>query len=128
MRINARSDNLSGAAVGRTPLHKRRCLVPVSGYFEWRKADKVPFRFTLSDQPIYAFAGFWDAWNSPAVDWLQSHLDANDPQNLLSALTSAVLVGLLLALLASAALLLFLRLFAALRSKSTASASPPQHA
>jgi putative SOS response-associated peptidase YedK len=30
------------------------------------------FRFTLSDQPIYAFAGLWDAWKSPAGDWLQS--------------------------------------------------------
>jgi Na+/H+ antiporter NhaA len=52
------------------------------------------------------------------------HLDPNDPQNLLSALTSAVLVGLLLALLSSAALLLLLRLFAALRGKPATSTSP----
>jgi hypothetical protein len=51
-------------------------------------------------------------------------LDPNDPQNLLSALTSAVLVGLLLALLVSAALLLLLRLFAALRGKPAISGSP----
>jgi putative SOS response-associated peptidase YedK len=70
--FNARSDNLERSSLWRTPLHKRRCLVPVSGYFEWRKSDKVPFRFTLSDQPLYAFAGLWDAWKSPAGDWLQS--------------------------------------------------------
>jgi len=70
--FNARSDNLERSSLWRTPLHKRRCLVPVSGYIEWRKSDKVPFRFTLSDQPIYAFAGLWDAWKSPAGDWLQS--------------------------------------------------------
>ena len=54
------------------PLHKRRCLVPVSGYYEWRKADKVPFRFTLRDQPMYALAGLWDAWKNPTGEWLQS--------------------------------------------------------
>lgn len=70
--FNARSDNLERSSLWRTPFHKRRCLVPVSGFFEWRKSDKVPFRFTLSDQPIYAFAGLWDAWKSPAGDWLQS--------------------------------------------------------
>jgi putative SOS response-associated peptidase YedK len=70
--FNARSDNLERSSLWRTPLHKRRCLVPVSGYFEWRKSDKVRFRFTLSYQPIYAFAGLWDAWKSPAGDWLQS--------------------------------------------------------
>ena len=70
--FNARSDNLERSSLWRTPLHKRRCLVPVSGFYEFRKPDKVPFRFTLSDQPIYAFAGLWDAWKSPAGDWLQS--------------------------------------------------------
>jgi putative SOS response-associated peptidase YedK len=47
--------------------------VPVSGYYEWgRKPDKVPFRFTLRDEPLYALAGLWDAWKNPAGDWLQS--------------------------------------------------------
>jgi putative SOS response-associated peptidase YedK len=31
--FNARSDNLERSSLWRTPLHKRRCLVPVSGYF-----------------------------------------------------------------------------------------------
>lgn len=53
------------------------------------------------------------------------HLDPNDPQNLLSALTAAVLVGLLLALLSSAALLLLLHLFVAVRGKQAGSASSP---
>ena len=47
-------------------------MCPISGYFEWRKPDKVPFRFTLRDEPLYALAGLWDAWKNPAGDWLQS--------------------------------------------------------
>jgi hypothetical protein len=37
-----------------------------------RKPDKVPFRFTLRDEPLYALAGLWDAWKNPVCDWLQS--------------------------------------------------------
>jgi len=71
--FNARSENLTKSDLWRVPLHKRRCLVPVSGYYEWgRKPDKVPFRFTLRDEPLYALAGLWDAWKNPAGDWLQS--------------------------------------------------------
>jgi SOS response associated peptidase (SRAP) len=46
------------------PLLKRRCLVPLSGFYEWRKSDKMAFPFTLSDQPMYALAGFLDAWKN----------------------------------------------------------------
>jgi ABC-type Fe3+ transport system permease subunit len=52
------------------------------------------------------------------------HRDAGNPQNLLHAVTSAVLVGLLLALLSIAALLLVLCLFAALRGRPANSNSP----
>ena len=74
--FNARSDNLEKSNLWRVPLHKRRCLVPISGYFEWRKPDKVPFRFTLRDQPLYALAGLWDAWRDPrpAVPYLKALL------------------------------------------------------
>ena len=56
----------------RVPLHKRRCLVPISGFYEWRKADRKPFRFSLANAEFYALAGLWDAWKSPEGQWLQS--------------------------------------------------------
>lgn len=70
--FNARCENLLKSPLWRVPLHKRRCLVPLSGFYEWRKADKKPFRFTLRDQEMYALAGLWDAWKSPSGDWLKS--------------------------------------------------------
>jgi putative SOS response-associated peptidase YedK len=70
--FNARSENLERSDLWRAPLHKRRCLVPLSGFYEWRKADKAPFRFTLRGQPLYVLAGLWDAWMDPAGSWLQS--------------------------------------------------------
>jgi putative SOS response-associated peptidase YedK len=39
--FNARADNLEKSGLWRVPLHKRRCLVPVSGFYEWRKPDKA---------------------------------------------------------------------------------------
>ena len=70
--FNARADNLAASTLWRRPLHKHRCLVPLSGYYEWRKSDKQAFRFVIDRQPLYALAGLWDAWKSPAGDWLQS--------------------------------------------------------
>jgi putative SOS response-associated peptidase YedK len=71
--FNARCENLTTSGLWRNPLQKRRCLVPLSGFYEWRKSDKAAFRFTLSDQPMYALAGLWDAWKNPDTgEWLQS--------------------------------------------------------
>jgi putative SOS response-associated peptidase YedK len=64
--FNARCENLEKSNLWRTPLHKHRCLVPMSGFYEWRKTNKALFRFTLRDQPLYALAGLWDAWKNPS--------------------------------------------------------------
>jgi putative SOS response-associated peptidase YedK len=41
---------------------RRHRLMPADGFYDWRKADHWPFRFTLSWPKIFAFAGLWDAW------------------------------------------------------------------
>ena len=54
--------------------------VPADGFYEWKVLDpdankpaKQPYAFTVSLQPMFAFAGLWDAWYDKAVDvWLQS--------------------------------------------------------
>jgi putative SOS response-associated peptidase YedK len=75
--INARAETFSGAATYREPFKKRRCLVPASGFYEWKKLDtknKQPFAFDLTNGKMLAFAGLWDAWKDPANgQWLQSY-------------------------------------------------------
>lgn len=44
----------------RTAFKIRRCLVPASGYYEWRKSDKQPFYFSRSDEHPLAFAGIYE--------------------------------------------------------------------
>jgi putative SOS response-associated peptidase YedK len=43
---------------------RRRCLVPVDGFYEWsRRGDrKRPFYFHLRDGEPFAIAGLWERW------------------------------------------------------------------
>ncbi len=71
--FNARSETLSEKASFKEAYKKRRCLIPVDGFYEWQQSpsskNKVPYYFqTKSGQPI-VFAGLWEFWR-----------DANNPQ------------------------------------------------
>ena len=73
--INARSETIMTAPTWREPFKKRRCLVPVSAYYEWPKTGKPPkqpYGFELTNGQTFAFAGLWDAWKDSAGHWLQS--------------------------------------------------------
>ena len=73
--INARAETVDKSPTWKTPFHKRRCLVPADGFYEWRRLDaktKQPFAFRLKDDAPLAFAGLWDAWKDPTGEWLQS--------------------------------------------------------
>ena len=71
--FNARSETVEKSPLWRVPFLRRRCLVPVSGYFEWAKPERTAFRFGVKDEPLFAVAGLWDAWKSPVNgQWLQS--------------------------------------------------------
>ena len=73
--INARAETIQTSPTWRTPFNKRRCLVPVDGFYEWKKLDaktKQPFVFMMRDSAPFAFAGLWDAWKAPDGTWLQS--------------------------------------------------------
>jgi putative SOS response-associated peptidase YedK len=74
--INARSEGIEKSRTWRTPFQKRRCLVPASGYYEWKHLDKKtkqPYAFKMQDDALFAFAGLWDAWKEPDGQWLQSY-------------------------------------------------------
>jgi putative SOS response-associated peptidase YedK len=45
-----------------------------------RRADRVPFPFTLEHAEFYAVAGLWDAWKGP-TGWLQSFSIITGPVN-----------------------------------------------
>lgn len=63
--INARAETLLTSPVYREAYKKHRCLIPVRGFYEWRKnADgtKTPFFIHLKSRELFSFAGIWDVW------------------------------------------------------------------
>ncbi len=67
--INARVETLATAPTWRGPWKRgQRCILPATGFYEWqvREDGKQPWYIHLADQPVFGFAGLWDA--SPAAD------------------------------------------------------------
>lgn len=65
--INARAETVAEKAAFRTPLRSHRCLVPASGFYEWKRegTSKQPYFIHLKDEPLFAFAGLYDRWRDP---------------------------------------------------------------
>ena len=62
--INARSETIATKPALRAAFKKRRCLVPASGYIEWKqeRKGKQPYNICLKDRGLFAFAGLWEHW------------------------------------------------------------------
>jgi putative SOS response-associated peptidase YedK len=65
--INARAETLGEKPAFRSLMNAHRCLVPASGFFEWKKEGnrKSPVYFRLADDPLFSFAGLFDEWHNP---------------------------------------------------------------
>lgn len=68
--INARADSVATKPVFRTAFKKRRCLVPVDGYYEWitEGKKKLPILYEQPEHRPFALAGLWESWRGPAGD------------------------------------------------------------
>ena len=62
--INARAETLLSKPTFRESFLEKRCLIPVTGFYEWRteKRKKLPHHFRRRDGGVLAFAGLWDCW------------------------------------------------------------------
>ncbi len=65
--FNARIETVTTKPFFREPFKHRRCLLPVSGYYEWQDTPngKQPWYFTARDgSPLVTVAGLWDQWKN----------------------------------------------------------------
>jgi len=64
-RINARAETLSERAGFKVAYRRKRCLIPVDGWYEWKTtpSGKHPYRFRRRDGAAFAFAGLWEEWH-----------------------------------------------------------------
>ncbi|WP_134081442.1 SOS response-associated peptidase [Mycobacteroides salmoniphilum] len=62
--INARAESLATAATFRVAAQSKRCLVPMDGWYEWRKQDgaKTAFYMNAGDGKRLFAAGLWSVW------------------------------------------------------------------
>jgi putative SOS response-associated peptidase YedK len=62
--INARAETLDEKPMFREAFKRRRCLVPASGYFEWKPegTTKQPYFIHDPDGELLMFAGLWESW------------------------------------------------------------------
>lgn len=70
--INARADKLPGNKVF-WPAINQRCLVPMSGFYEWAEVDKQPYYvYGVEDSLLYA-AGLWNRWQPQEGEAIDSY-------------------------------------------------------
>lgn len=65
--INARAETAAEKPAFRKALASQRCIVPASGFYEWRKigSRKQPVYITRKDGKMMALAGIHNTWVSP---------------------------------------------------------------
>jgi putative SOS response-associated peptidase YedK len=85
--INAKCENVRDLPTFREAYRKRRCIVPVDGFFEWKaikgQKAKQPYAIAMKDGAPFALAGIWENWKEPASgEWVRTFAiittDANE--------------------------------------------------
>ena len=68
--FNARSETLASSASFRDAFRRKRCLVPVDGFYEWQRTDgrRQPYAIARRDRGPLVLAGLWAGWHDPAAD------------------------------------------------------------
>ena len=63
--FNARAETLASSPAFRDAFARKRCLVPVDSFYEWRREGslRVPFRIVRDDGRPLALAGLWAGWH-----------------------------------------------------------------
>ena len=75
--INARAETIDSKQSFRAAFRRRRCLVPATGFYEWRtltnlhggRPAKQPVFIHRGDGEPLAMAGLWEQWRGPDRDW-----------------------------------------------------------
>lgn len=64
--INARAETVESKPAFRAAFKSRRCIIPCSGFYEWRKVQdgKQPYCIHPKQGGVFAIAGLYEHWKS----------------------------------------------------------------
>jgi len=67
--FNARAETLTTSPAFRDAFRRKRCLVPVDSFYEWKREGTIrqPYRVVRRDGRPLALAGLWAGWHDPAT-------------------------------------------------------------
>lgn len=67
--INARAESVFEKPTWKRPVLRQRCLVPSTGFYEWKATDdgKQPYFIYPKDQQLFSFAGIYDTWTNKST-------------------------------------------------------------
>jgi putative SOS response-associated peptidase YedK len=62
--INARAETVAEKPSYRNAFKSRRCLVPSTGFYEWKREGKLkaPYLITVKESEMFSFAGLYETW------------------------------------------------------------------
>ena len=75
--INAASETVHTNGMFREAYQRRRCILPIDGFFEWRAVKggrvKQPYAIAIADRAPFGLAGLWENWRDPASgEWVRT--------------------------------------------------------
>ena len=85
--INAKCETVRNLPTFRDAYRRRRCIVPVDGFFEWKaikgQKAKQPYAIAMKDGSPFGLGGLWENWKEPASgEWIRTFAvittDANE--------------------------------------------------
>lgn len=65
--INARGETLPEKPSFRSAFKSRRCIIPASGFYEWKAiaGGKQPYFIRPANDDFFGIAGLWERWTPP---------------------------------------------------------------
>lgn len=68
--FNARAETLTSSSAFRDAFDRKRCIVPVDGFYEWKREGTVrqPYLIGRADGMPLTLAGLWAGWRDPATE------------------------------------------------------------
>ncbi len=74
--INARAETAAEKPSFQKPLARQRCIIPADGFYEWKRSasavHKIPYRFILKGEILFALAGLWEIWRDAGGGMLRT--------------------------------------------------------